>query len=163
MISPKWRGALVVAGAVLAIDALTKWWVRRVVLLGHSVPLVGDWVRLTYVLNPGAAFGLHLGAYSRPILTVLALLALAVIAVALQGTHESDRFRLTALALVGGGATGNLLDRVGTGAVVDFVDVGVGALRWPVFNVADVGVTLGALLLGLLLLQEAEAQRRTAA
>lgn len=83
-----------------------------------------------------------------------------MIAVALNGTPESDRSRLTALALVGGGATGNLLDRVGIGAVVDFLDVGVGPLRWPVFNLADVGVTLGALLLVLLLVEEAEAQRR---
>jgi signal peptidase II len=159
-VTSKWRWSLLVAGGVLAMDTLTKWWVRQVIALGHSEPLVGDWVRLTYVLNPGAAFGLHLGPYSRSILTTLALVALVVIWVALDSTHEHDRFRMVALALVGGGAAGNLLDRVGQGAVVDFLDIGFGRLRWPVFNVADVGVTLGALLLVLLLIDEAEAQRR---
>lgn len=154
--SEKWRSCVGIAGAVLVLDVLTKWWVNRAMGLGDSVPLVGDWVRLTYVVNPGAAFGLHVGVYSRAVFTLLALVALVVIAMALRGTPDGERGRLAALALVGGGATGNLLDRVGRGAVVDFMDVGVGPLRWPVFNLADVGVTVGALVLVLLLWEDAE-------
>ena len=153
--SEKWRTCVAIAGVVLAFDLATKWWVGSALVLGDSVPLVGDWIRLTYVTNPGAAFGLHVGEYSRAVFTVLALTALAVIAVALRGTPDSDRGRVAALALVGGGATGNLIDRVSRGAVVDFMDVGFGAVRWPVFNVADVGVTVGALVLVLLLWEEA--------
>jgi signal peptidase II len=156
----KWRVCASIAGSVLLMDALTKWWVRSAIVLGDSVPVVGDWVRLTHVLNPGAAFGLHVGQYSRPVFTALALIALAVILLALRGTPASARGRLAALALVGGGATGNLVDRVGSGAVMDFLDVGFGALRWPIFNVADVGVTSGALLLVLLLWDDAEADAR---
>jgi signal peptidase II len=158
----KWRVCAAVAGAVLVMDALTKWWVRSALGLGESVPVLGDVVRLTHVLNPGAAFGLHVGGYSRAVFTVLALVALAVILVVLRGTPEHATGRLTALALVGGGATGNLVDRVGTGAVVDFLDVGFGAVRWPIFNLADVGVTTGALILVLLLWDEAEPWVRAA-
>lgn len=154
--SPKWRVCAAVAGAVLIADVLSKRWVRSAFALGDSVPVVGDWVRLTYVLNPGAAFGLEVGPYSRPVFTVLALLALGVILVALRGTPDGAHGRVAALALVGGGAAGNLMDRVGMGAVVDFLDVGVGPLRWPVFNLADVGVTTGALLLVLWLWDERE-------
>ncbi|MSR35904.1 MAG: signal peptidase II [Gemmatimonadetes bacterium] len=149
--STKWRAFAAIAGSVLVLDVSTKWWVRSAILLGDSVPVVGDWVRFTYVLNPGAAFGIQVGAWSRPVFTVLALVAIAVILAALRDTPDGERGRLAALALVGGGATGNLVDRVGGGAVVDFLDVGVGPLRWPVFNLADVGVTTGALLLVLLL------------
>jgi signal peptidase II len=159
----KWRACATIAGVVLVLDLCTKWWVRSMLGLGESVPIVGDWVRLTLVLNPGAAFGLEVGTYSRPVFTVLALVAIGVILFVLRGTPESARGRLTALALVGGGATGNLLDRVGTGAVVDFLDVGFGALRWPVFNLADVGVTSGALLLVLLLWDEGESGAPAAA
>jgi signal peptidase II len=150
-LSTKWRAFAAIAGSVLVLDASTKWWVRSALFLGDSVPVFGDWVRLTYVLNPGAAFGIEVGGWSRPVFTVLALVAIGVILAVLWQTPDEERGRLAALALVGGGATGNLVDRVGGGAVVDFLDVGVGPLRWPVFNLADVGVTTGALLLVLLL------------
>ena len=158
----KWGVCAAIAGTVLFFDALTKWWVRNALGLGESVPVVGDWVRLTHVLNPGAAFGLHVGDYSRAVFTVLAMIALVVILFALRGTPDHATGRLTALALAGGGATGNLVDRVGTGAVVDFLDVGFGGIRWPVFNIADIGVTGGALLLVLLLWDEGEPGTRAA-
>ena len=151
----KWKTCAVIAGVMLVFDAATKWWVHSALGLGDSVPLMGDWIRLTYVMNPGAAFGLHVGEYSRAAFTVAALAALAVIALVLRDTPDTDRVRVAALALVGGGAAGNLIDRVSRGAVVDFMDVGVGSVCWPVFNVADVGVTVGALVLVLLLWAEA--------
>lgn len=148
----KWWMVAVVAGGVVLLDALTKGWVQGAFTLGESVPVLGDTVRLTYVLNPGAAFGFHVGPYSRQAFTALALLALIVIGFLLRSTPAVERGRVAALALVAGGALGNLLDRVvGPGGVVDFMDVGFGALRWPVFNVADVGVTTGAFLLVVML------------
>lgn len=153
--SDKWRGCMGIAGAVLLLAALTKWWVQRGLDLGESIPVLEDWVRLTHVVNPGAAFGLHVGAHSRVVFIVLAVVALTVIVLALRGTPATDRGRLAALALVGGSASGNMLDRVETGGVVDFLDVEMGPLRWPVFNLADVGITLGAVLLMMLLWDEA--------
>jgi len=154
--SSKRAVVLAVAGPLLALDVLTKGWIRGRFDPGESVAVLGEWMRLTYVLNPGAAFGLHVGPYSRQLFVVLAVLALVVIVWVVRGTPADDRPRLAALALVLGGALGNLLDRLRPhGSVVDFLDVGWGpAVRWPVFNVADVGVTLGALLLVALLWSE---------
>jgi signal peptidase II len=129
---------------------LTKALVRHYFDPGGSIPVAGDVVRLTYVLNSGAAFGLGGGRYSAVIFPLLPMLALGVIAYFFWKASAQDRLRLYALALVLGGAVGNLLDRFrAPGAVVDFLDVGLASLRWPVFNVADVGVTLGAVCLVL--------------
>lgn len=151
----KRRLVLGMAGGLLALDALSKWLVQRTFHPGESVPVVGDLLRLTYVLNPGAAFGLSVGPWSREVFAAVAVVATGVLAVLVRATPGHDRIRLVALSLVLGGAVGNLLDRLRSpGGVVDFLDVGMGVLRWPVFNVADVGVTCGALLLVLLVWRE---------
>ena len=153
------KGRLVagVAGSVLAADLVTKGLVQEHFFLGQSLPVLGDLVRLTYILNPGAAFGFHVGPWSRWVFSGLALVAMGVIAWVVRQTPASERGQLVALALILGGAVGNLSDRLrGHGAVVDFLDVGLGTLRWPVFNLADVGVTTGAALLVLLLWNDEE-------
>jgi signal peptidase II len=139
---------------MLAVDRLVPSLLPRAVL--------GDAVRLTLVYNPGAAFGLHLGPYSRWIFTLLTLGALLLLWRLYQGTHRADRLRTLALSLVCGGAVGNLLDRLKSArGVVDFIDVGVGVHRWPTFNVADMAVSCGALLLAFVLWREdAEAAAR---
>jgi len=101
------------------------------------------------------------GDNSRWIFMALAVVALFVLASLVRSTRPGDRFRLLALALVCGGAVGNLIDRIRSAqGVVDFVDVGVGAWRWPTFNVADSAITIGAIALGLSLWQEGRAQQR---
>jgi signal peptidase II len=141
-----------VMGVVLAVDLSSKAWVQGNVTYGQSLDLLGDWVRLTYLLNPGAAFGLSVGDWSRTVFATLAIVAVGVILMIVRETPAAERLRLCALALILGGALGNLVDRLRShGAVVDFLDVGFGAVRWPVFNIADVGVTTGALLLVALL------------
>lgn len=144
-----------VAIALVALDGITKWIVQRSFDLGESLPVAGDVLRFTYVLNPGAAFGLSVGPWSRQIFGLLAVVAAVVILAIIRATPASDRSRLAALAMILGGAMGNLVDRVRhPGGVVDFLDVGLAGFRWPVFNVADVGVTTGAALLVLLLWDE---------
>lgn len=142
-----------VAASVLLADAFTK--VLAVDRLAPAYlprPVLGDGVRLTLVYNPGAAFGLHLGAQSRWIFVALTLVALTVLWRLYLDTPLSHRARTLALALVAGGAMGNLLDRLKSmRGVVDFIDIGVGAWRWPTFNVADIAVTSGAILLGWVL------------
>lgn len=155
----KHRLVLPVSALVLAADVASKTWIQSRFHLGESVDVLGEWLRLTYVLNPGAAFGIHAGPYSRPLFAALALVAVGVIAQIVRVTPPAERLRLWALALILGGALGNLTDRLRPpGSVVDFLDLGVGTLRWPVFNVADVGVTVGALLLVTLLWGEEAAQ-----
>ncbi len=142
-----------VTAGVVAADAFTKMLaVDRLLPAYLPRPVLGDGVRLTLVYNPGAAFGLHFGPQSRWIFVGLSLVALAVLAKLYVDTPLAHRARLLALALVTGGALGNLMDRLKTArGVVDFIDVGVGAWRWPTFNVADIAVTTGSILLGWLL------------
>jgi signal peptidase II len=139
---------------VVVLDLVTKQ--LAVATLAHApVPILGDWLTLRLVFNPGAAFGIHVGQYSRWVFMVLALVALLVLGSMVRVTRSAQWVRLTALALVCGGAVGNLLDRVRSGrGVVDFIDVWVGAFHWPTFNVADMAVTCGAIALALVLWQE---------
>src|SRR5262249_21575783 len=131
--------------------------------LARRLPLqvIGDFVQFRLVYNEGAAFGLHVGENSRWIFLGLAVVALFVLASLVRSTRPGDQFRLVALALVCGGAVGDLIDRTRSAqGAVDFVDVGVGAWRWPTFNVADSAITIGAIALGLSLWQEGRAQQR---
>jgi signal peptidase II len=146
-----------VLGGVLLLDFGTKLIVQRSLHLYQQVNVVGDYVRLTYIHNPGAAFGITLGppGASRYIFLFLSLIALAALAGMYWVTPAKDKVRLASIALICGGAIGNLLDRIRSSAgVVDFLDVGVGDLRWPVFNVADIAVTTGAIFLALSLWRE---------
>lgn len=149
------------AAAVVAADFITKLIAEAVLARRLPVQIIGDVVQLRLVYNEGAAFGLHLGENSRWIFFGLAVIALFVLGSLVRSTRPGDRFRLLALALVCGGAVGNLIDRVRSAqGVVDFVDIGVGSWRWPTFNVADSAITIGAIALGLSLWQEGRAQQR---
>jgi signal peptidase II len=153
-----------VAASVVVLDVVTK--VLAVATLSRvPVRVIGDWVTFQLVYNPGAAFGIHVGQYSRWVFLVLALVALVVLGAMVRQTLEDQWVRLTALALVCGGAVGNLIDRIRSArGVVDFIDVGVGAWRWPTFNVADMAVTCGAVTLAIVFwLEGREAERNEAA
>jgi signal peptidase II len=146
--------AVVVLGWI-AIDQATKLLVQASLRLYDPVPVLGDVFRLTYIYNPGAAFGMHLGSWSRIAFSVLALGASVLLFTMYRSTPWTDRMRLLAIGLVTGGAIGNLIDRLRSSrGVIDFFDVGVGGMRWPIFNVADIGVTVGALLLAVSLWRE---------
>jgi signal peptidase II len=149
-----------IAAAIVAADLATKF-AAEAFLTHRPLAVVGEWVRLRLVYNEGAAFGLHLGEHSRWIFFGLALLALVVLGSMVRATRPGDRFRLAALALVCGGATGNLIDRVRSAqGVVDFLDVGVGLWRWPTFNVADSAITVGAVALAISLWLEGRAEQQ---
>jgi signal peptidase II len=155
---------LLVAGTVLGVDIVTKLVVQQSLHLYQQVPLIGDYVRLTYIYNPGAAFGIHLGPYSRVVFLALSVVALVALGGMYWVTPVHDRARLTAIALICGGAVGNLLDRIRSEhGVVDFLDVGVGDIRWPVFNIADIAVTMGAIFLALSLWREEREDERAGA
>lgn len=140
---------LACAAGVLALDQLSKWLVSTRLLLGEPVAVAGDFVRLTLVHNRGAAFGLFPG--SRVPFIIVSVLAIAVVLYLFQ--RDAYRSALSRVLLGGilGGALGNLIDRARLGYVVDFIEVGVGSLRWPVFNVADSAVTVGVICLAWIL------------
>ena len=143
------------AAIIIALDAVTKYVAELQLGDGEAVRIVGDWVRLHLVYNRGAAFGLHLGEHSRWIFLVIAVVAVVVLWRMSREAPVGDRFRQLALGLVAGGAAGNLIDRVRSGrGVVDFLDVGIGTLRWPTFNVADIAVSCGAIALAVSLWRE---------
>lgn len=149
---------------IVAADIVTKL-IAVTLLVPRQIPreVVGDWVRLTLVFNRGAAFGLHLGPYSREIFLVLTLVALAVLWRLFRTARPGDWLRIVALGMVCGGAIGNLIDRIRSPlGVVDFLDIGVRDWRWPTFNVADIAVSTGACLLALALWSEDRAAAASA-
>jgi signal peptidase II len=138
---------------VTAVDFCTKAVAAaRLGFEGLPHPVAGDWVRFTLVHNPGAAFGLNVGMYSRWIFMMLTIVALVILGRLYVATRPGDHVRTWSLALVCGGAVGNLLDRImNVRGVVDFIDIGFGDSRWPTFNIADMAVSLGAFLLAWVL------------
>ncbi|HJR63718.1 MAG TPA: signal peptidase II [Gemmatimonadaceae bacterium] len=118
--------------------------------------VLGDVLQLTLTYNQGAAFGIHLGPWSRPLLLLLGFAVLAVLFGFYHRTQAGDRAAALALACVCGGAVGNLLDRLRSErGVVDFIDIGVGTVRFWTFNLADVAIAIGALLLAGILWKRA--------
>jgi signal peptidase II len=133
-------------------DVVTKRMVESRLTAHVQNNIVGDWVRFTLNYNTGAAMNISLGDASRVVFTSLALVMLAVIFGMYRRTPPHETVQPLALALIAGGALGNLIDRVrSVKGVVDFIDVGIGDSRFWTFNVADAGVTCGAILLMLVL------------
>ena len=145
------------AGAVVALDQITKAIALARLSLGVPVSLVDNLLALTLVMNPGLAFGLLGGLPKawRWVVAVVSLVALVVLVrVALRVLPAGGRMGAVAIGLVFGGAVGNLIDRARFGAVVDFVDVHWHGWHWPAFNVADSAITVGVILLALCLIGE---------
>jgi signal peptidase II len=152
-----WTAALV----VVALDLATKLIVQKTLTFLEPHRIIGDVVRFTLVYNKGAAFSMSLGAQSRWIFGAFALIALVILWRLYRQGPAQDHTRALALGLAWGGAAGNLIDRIREPqGVVDFIDIGVGTVRFWTFNVADSAVTIGAVLLAWVLWHE---DRRTAA
>jgi signal peptidase II len=145
-----------VAAAFLVTDAVTKWWaVHSLAPIHTRHEVLGDFMTFTLLYNRGAAFGLHLGEFSRWIFTALTVGAVILLTRMYQSAAAGDTVKVTSLGMILGGACGNLIDRLRSSqGVVDFIDVGIGEHRWPTFNVADIGVSCGALLLAWVLWRE---------
>ncbi len=146
--------------SALTLDIITKQLAERLLFPPHMPhQIIGDYVRFTLAYNPGAAFSMSLGAYSRFIFGGFAIIALVVLW-RLHNQGPRDWLKSLALGLAWGGAAGNLVDRIRSPlGVVDFIDIGVGSVRFWTFNVADSAVSIGAVLLAWVLLQEERQQR----
>ena len=130
-----------VAVAVFALDRVTKAWVSENIPLGTARPVVGDYVRIVHAQNTGAAFGRL--PERTTLLSVLSVLAVLAIVYYYRQIASASWLVSATLGMQLGGAFGNLLDRVTQGYVVDFVDVGVGEVRFWAFNVADSSIVVG--------------------
>ena len=116
----------------------------------HAV--LGEIVRFTLAYNPGAAFSMSVGPYSRILFGSFAMIALVILWRLYRVSGPQDSIRVLALGLAWGGAAGNLIDRITSArGVVDFIDIGFSESRWPTFNVADMAVSIGAFLLAWVL------------
>ena len=138
---------LSVSSLVLIVDRLTKYFLFRNFSEGESVRVVPGIFHITLVLNTGAAFGLFKGCSL--FFTVATALTIAFICFYIIRGGCKDLLMLTALGLILGGAAGNLIDRVLFGYVIDFLDFRI----WPVFNVADASITIGAFILAIRLIR----------
>jgi signal peptidase II len=135
---------------VLLIDQLTKTLVHTHMTLYESRPLIEGLFSLTYIRNPGAAFGFLSGAaplYRSLFLIAVTLVAIILILLYLGKNRKEPPLLIFSLALILSGAVGNLIDRIRFGEVIDFLDVYVGAHHWPAFNVADSAISVGAALM----------------
>lgn len=141
---------LLVSLGVLVLDQWTKWLVEAHLPHHTAEPIIPGLLNLTHVRNTGVAFGLFASDLgSGWLLTLLGLGALAAVGVYFWFAPSRDRSLLVALALVVGGAIGNLIDRVSSGAVTDFIDVYLGPHHWPSFNVADSAISIGIVLMAI--------------
>lgn len=132
---------VIVALLVILLDQLTKYYVVANFYLGESVPVIENIFHWTYILNPGAAFGMLEG--SRWFFVVIAIGVLGGIWYMRNEINEGGWMMQYGAALFGGGAIGNLIDRARSGLVIDFFDFRI----WPVFNVADIAICVGVAMI----------------
>lgn len=157
----RYRLIAALAGVVVALDQLTKLWIQQAIPVwekGFSV--IPGFFDIVHVLNRGAAFGFlnrHDIDWQRPFFVVVSILAVGLIAMLARSKDDDGPFYVYGLGLILGGALGNLVDRVRLGVVVDFLDFYVGEWHWPAFNVADMGICIGA---GALLVSFYQQRRR---
>ncbi len=144
---PNFARWLALAGTIIVADFATKAWVLSTFHLHESVA-VTSFFNLVLVMNPGASFSFlaDAGGWQKWFFIVLAL-AISAWLVVLIRHHAAEKLMPAALALVLGGALGNVIDRIRFGAVVDFLDIHVASWHWPAFNVADSAISVGVILL----------------
>jgi signal peptidase II len=153
----RYARAATLAGAVLVLDLLSKWLVMARLELWESRPVIAGFFDLVHATNKGAAFGFLNRVditWQTAFLIAVNLAAVALMLHILRRASERETFLVTGLGLILGGALGNLIDRIRFGQVVDFLDFYVGDWHWPAFNVADMGISLGAFCLILSLYQK---------
>jgi len=160
----KYLVLLSVTGTIISLDQFTKHLVTLKFHLGESISLIPGFFSLTYVRNPGAAFGLLAKAdpvWRVPFFIIIPLVALIVISFIFRKVGDADLKLSSALSLVIGGAVGNLIDRAAYSYVIDFLDFhwGAGGPHFPAFNVADAAICVGVGLLILDIFQKEKLQK----
>jgi len=157
-----WKLAyLAIAGGVFLIDQSSKAWAVRRLRFGDDVSLIPGFLNLAYAQNTGVAFSMlddH-GASGRWGLSIVAMIAAALVVYFFWRTPRTDDRILGALALLLAGIVGNVVDRIRLGFVVDFIDVQFGSWHYPTFNIADMSIVIGA---GLLIMDMFLAKKKAA-
>ncbi len=128
---------------IVIIDQTTKILIKNSMHLKESISILGDVIRFTYIKNPGMAFGIQIGG--KLFYTFFSAIACIIILVYLFEMKPENFWARFALTSILGGALGNLIDRIAYSEVVDFIDIQI--VRWPVFNLADIAITIGMIIL----------------
>lgn len=160
MIKKKYIWLLLISGLLVAIDQLIKVYVHTNFHLGESVPVIPQFFNLTYVRNPGAAFGFLADthpAFRELFFLIMPPIALVIILTIFNTVRENDYFQIVALSSIFGGAIGNYIDRIRFRYVIDFLDFHFyNKYSWPAFNIADMAIVGGVILLLILMLLESK-------
>ena len=138
------------AVVIVLLDQVTKIAIVKNFFLHESRPVIDGFFNIVYVMNPGAAFGFLAGASEmfRYIFFIgITVLVMALIIYYIVKSTSQNIIYIISLALIFGGAVGNLIDRIRFGSVVDFLDIYIGTAHWPAFNVADSSISIGAVLM----------------
>ena len=139
-----------VTGGIILFDQLTKQQIMQTMRLHESIPVIPNLFSLTYIRNPGAAFGLLAGssnAFWMVFFGLTSIFALGLLGTILLRMPEEDWVGRISVTGILGGAIGNLIDRLRFGEVIDFLDVYIENYHWPAFNVADSAITIGVIFL----------------
>lgn len=148
----QWWIFLLIAACIIALDQASKFWVTSHLAIGESLPEICR-LRIIHLQNTGAVFGLFQGHGF--LLTIFAFIGLFVVLLFFRYLSQSSILGSIALGLVFGGAAGNLIDRLRTGAVTDFTYVRLwGDFYWPAFNVADSAISIGVITLMIFIIRE---------
>ena len=146
----QYRFLAITAGAIVILDQITKAMIQSTMRLHQSIPIIDGLLSLTYIRNPGAAFGLF--ADSQNGIRILFFVTVSIIAILFlislySKIPQKNLIGRLAIGMVLGGAIGNLIDRVRFGEVVDFIDFYITTHHWPAFNIADSCISTGVVLL----------------
>lgn len=139
---------ILIGGTVLFLDQLSKFYIQKSLVIGQLIPVLGDFFRITYLKNPGVAFGLFPG--QRLFFILVTFVIIVLLFTYLRRARRAGIWLNLSLSLILGGALGNLIDRLRIGEVIDFLDFGFGPHRWPAFNLADSAISVGV---GMLLIK----------
>ena len=150
---------LFISVLVVAVDQVTKYWVSVRLREGDEIDVIPGLFKLSYTENPGIAFGMLNSGNVKWLLVVISAAAVIVVIYYIRRTPSSNTLLLWSLSLLVAGICGNLIDRLRLGRVIDFLLVYYKDYQWPVFNVADTAITIGAALMAIELFLSPHAER----
>lgn len=145
---------LAVSLTVIFLDQISKSWIEHNVSLYQSIPIIPNFFHITHIKNTGGAFGIlsdFKSFYVKAFFIFFTFLTIGVVGFFYWKLKPHHHVPGVGIALIIGGAIGNLIDRIRLGGVVDFIDVHYYTLHWPAFNIADSAISIGSVLLGILI------------
>jgi len=152
---------LLIATLVMLFDQITKYWVAVKLSDGDEIDIIQGFFKFSYTENPGIAFGMLNNGNVKWLLVAISVAAIMVVVYYMRRTPISNTLLLWSLALLAAGICGNLIDRVRLGRVIDFILLYYRDYQWPVFNIADTAITIGAALMAIELFLAPQAERPT--